>query len=161
MIPQFSVTVDGVEMVLRGFNRLERIDDFRPLWGNVIGEFHQIEAEQFMSEGAAGGAKWAPLKKPYADYKEVAYPGQPILQATSELRESLIETDALGAVVRPGQEELVIGTSIPYGLFHQRGTRRGLPRRPPINLSEAQKRRIQKSIQKGLVQFVRNGIGGN
>lgn len=156
----FDVQVDGITVLDRSFNRLAQLDDFRPLWGNVIAEFHAIETEQFASEGVAGGSRWQPLKPATVAFKERNYPGKPILQATSELKESLTQLEAPGAIVRPLKDELILGTSIPQGIFHQRGTRR-MPRRPPINLSESQKRRIQKSLQAGLVQFVRNALGGN
>lgn len=151
----FSVTVDGIETLQRGFNRLEKLDDWRSVWPAVIAEFHVIESEQFASEGAAGGSKWEPLKEVYAEFKEVRYPGKPILQATSDLVYSLTDSEAFGAIVRPSENELILGTSVPYAIFHQRGTR-NMPARKPINLSEVQKRRIQKAVQLGLVKFVRD-----
>lgn len=157
----FSVTVDGIETLQRGFNRLEKLDDWRSVWPNVIQEFHLIEAEQFDSEGAAGSGKWTPLKAVYAEFKEAHFPGKPILQATSDLRDSLVDSEAFGAITRISEQELVLGTSVPYAIFHQRGTRRGLPQRKVISLSEQQKRRIQKAVQAGLVRFVRDaGFGG-
>lgn len=150
----FAIDIDGINQFDRTFNRLSQIDDLRPLWGEVIGEFHQIEVEQFDSEGAATGQRFHPLSRVYAEYKEVAYPGKPILQASGDLRDSLTDSDAIGAIVRPGPHELIVGTSVPYARFHQRGTGR-MPARPPIRLAELQRRRIQKAIQRGLVQFIR------
>lgn len=154
-----SVTVDGIETIQRGFNRLEKIDDWRPIWPEVTKEFHAIEQEQFDTEGAAGGGKWEPLSPVYAEYKEIQYPGKPILQASGALMESLVTEGAPGGIHRETSDELVLGTSINYGLFHQRGTRK-MPKRSPMNFSEQQKRRIQKAVQKGLIQFVRDaGFG--
>lgn len=143
-----SVTVDGIETLTRSFNRLDKIDDWRSIWPNVIGEFHTIESEQFASEGAAGGEKWQPLKAVHKEFRH-------ILQDSGALHDSLTDSEAFGAIVRPGENELTLGTSVPYGIFHQRGTRRGLPQRKVISLGEQQKRRIQKAVQAGLVRFVR------
>lgn len=152
---RFTAEVAGAEIFDRAFNRIDSLSDLRPLWPNVIREFYLIEAEQFESEGAAGASgRWAPLSDVYAKYKAIAYPDQPILQATDELMKSLTDPEATGAILRPDEQELTIGTSVPYATAHQRGTRR-MPARPPISLAEAQKRRIQKSIQAGLVRFIR------
>lgn len=152
---RFRIEVAGEEVFNRAFNRIDRLSDLRPIWPEVIREFYLIEAEQFESEGAAGASgRWAPLSDVYAKYKAVAYPDKPILQADEDLVKSLTDPEALGAILRPDEQELTIGTSVPYATAHQRGTRR-MPARPPISFSEAQKRRLQKSIQAGLVRFVR------
>lgn len=146
----------GEEVFNRAFNRIDSIgNDLRPLWPEVIREFYLIETEQFASEGAVGASgKWAALSDVYSKYKQVAFPDQPILRATDDLMESLTDPEALGAILRPEQGSLTIGTSVPYARAHQRGTKK-MPARPPISFSEAQKRRLQKSIQSGLVRFIR------
>lgn len=152
---RFRVEILGEEIFNRAFNRLDSLSDLRPLWPNVIREFYLIEAEQFQSEGGAGASgKWAALSNVYAKYKQVTHPDKPILRADDELFESLTNPEAAGAILRPDEQELTIGTSVPYATFHQRGTRR-MPARPPISLAESQKRRLQKAIQSGLVRFVR------
>lgn len=134
----------------RAFSRLDRLDDFRPIWPPVIAEFYAIEQEQFDSEGAAGASgKWRALSKAYGEWKEVHYPGAPILQREGDLVASLTDPEAAGAILQPREDELIIGTSIPYARVHQRTGR------PPVSPSEAQKRRIQKAVQQGLVRFVR------
>lgn len=152
----FSFEIDGVEEFSRGFNRIEQeIDDLRSVWPAVAKEIYQIETEQFDSEGAAGATgKWAALSKAYAIYKAVKFPNQTILKATGSLFDSLTNPDAAGAIFRPLKGELTIGSSVPYGVYHQRGTP-NMPARKIYSFSDSQKRRIQKAIQIGLVQFVR------
>lgn len=147
---QFTATVDGVEVLNRGFNRVEEaISDFRSIWPNVAQEFYAIEREQFESEGSAGASgKWAALSPAYKRWKEANYPGQPIMRLENTLFESLTDSEALDAVFRPGSDELVIGSRTPYAR-RQHGTR------PLISFSESQKRRLQKAIQRGLVEFTR------
>lgn len=156
MFPRFTVDVDGIQVMDRAFNRVQEfISDFRSLWPAVAEEFYKIEGEQFASEGAASASgKWASLSKAYATWKAVRFPNQTILKASTSLFDALTSQDAPGSIFRPTESELVIGASQPYGLDHQRGGGR-LPRRRAIDPSEAQKRRLQKAIQVGLVQFVR------
>jgi phage gpG-like protein len=145
----------GTEVFNRAFNRIDSLSDLRPLWPNVIREFYLIEAEQFESEGAAGASgRWAALSDVYAKYKQVAHPDKGILRADDDLYQSLTDPEAAGAILRPEPDGLTIGTSVPYATAHQRGTRK-MPARPPISFSEAQKRRMQKAIQAGLVRFIR------
>lgn len=151
---RFVGEIDGGVAFDRAFNRLDSLSDLRPLWPPVIEEFYLIETEQFDSEGAAGGERWAPPSDPYAARKAQSFPGAPILQAEGDLRASLTDPEAADAVLQPREDELIIGTRVPYAMAHQRGTSR-MPRRPPINFSEAQKRRIQKALQVGLVRFIR------
>lgn len=147
---KFSATVEGVEILNRAFNRVEEsISDFRPLWPAVAQEFYAIEREQFDTEGAAGASgKWAALSPAYKRWKEINYPGQPIMKLENTLFESLTDPEALDAIFRPGKDELVIGSKTPYA-------RRQHQTRPLISMSESQKRRLQKAIQRGLVQFTR------
>ena len=143
-------------MLNRAFNRVdEYISDFRGIWPSVAAEFYAIEEGQFESEGEKGASgKWAPLGKAYAKFKVVAFPDEPILKATHSLYESMTDPEALDAVYRLEEHELVIGTKVPYALAHQRGRGR-MPARPIISLTEADKRRLQKAIQSQLVQFTR------
>lgn len=151
----FSFSIDGVEEFNRGFNRIEQeIDDLRSVWPEVAKEFYQIEVEQFESEGSVGqSGKWAALSPAYAKYKAVKFPNQPILRATNSLFDAMTSLDAPGSIFRPEQSQLTIGANLDYSIYHQRGS--GLPQRKVISMNEAQKRRIQKAIQIGLVRFVR------
>lgn len=152
---RFQVEVLGEEIFNRVFNRIDSLSDLRPLYPEVIREFYAIEREQFESEGAAGASgRWAPLSAGYARSKQASHPDKPILRADDDLFASLTDPEAAGAILRPEPDSLTIGTSVPYAIFHQRGTRH-MPARPPISPSETQKRRLQKALQSGLVRFVR------
>lgn len=152
----FSFELEGVEVFSRAFNRLEQgIDDFRSIWPNVAKEFYAIEHEQFASEGAHGASgKWAPLSPAYRKWKETHFPGQPILKLTHSLYESLTSPDAPASIFRIERDEMTLGSRVEYATAHQRGSGR-MPARPPISLTEDDKRRLQKAIQVGLVQFTR------
>ena len=152
----FSVEVDGIVEMDRGFNRVEQfISDFRSRWPEVARVFYRIESEQFASQGAAGASGlWAPLSKAYAAYKAVRFPNQPILRATNSLFDSMTRMDASDSIFRPTATDLTIGTQREGATAHQRGSGR-MPARKIISLTDDSKRRLQKAIQIGLVQFVR------
>lgn len=152
----FRAEVDGIEVLNRGFNRIDQIiSDFRPIWPNVAQEIYGINQEQFDSEGGKGASgKWAALSPAYKRWKEVHYPGLPILQREQDLMSSLTDPEAPDAIYLPGRDELVVGTKDEKALAHHRGLGH-LPARPIFSFSEQQKRRIQKAIQAGLVQFTR------
>ena len=147
---RFVAEIGNVEVLNRAFNRVEEhVSDFRSIWPNVAQEFYAIEREQFESEGAAGASgKWAALSPAYKKWKEANYPGQPIMRLENTLFESLTDPEALDAIFKPGKDELVMGSRTPYA-------RRQHRTRPLISLNEAQKRRLQKAIQRGLVEFTR------
>lgn len=153
---RFTAQVDGVTVLDRAFNRIEQhISDFRNIWPAPIRIIYGIFGKAFDTEGASTAAgKWKELSPAYAKRKALKYPGQPILRATTSLFASMTDPEAPDAIFRPGKDELVIGTKTPYARAHQRGGGR-LPARPIISFTESDKRDIQKSIQQGLVQFVR------
>lgn len=153
---RFSADVLGVEVLNRAFNRIEQvISDMRSIWPNVTKEFYSIEVEQFASEGSKGeSGRWAPLKLAYAKYKAQSFPGLPILQRERSLYESLTSPDAPDSIFRAEAQELTIGTRREGATAHQKGTGR-MPARPPISLTERDKRRLTKAIQVGLVKFTR------
>ena len=156
MMPRFTFELDGAVVMDRAFNRIEKeIEDHRFLWPAVSQEVYAIEREQFATEGSAGASgKWAALSKAYAKFKAVVFPSQTILKATTSLFESVTSPDAPGAIFRPEQGMLTIGTSHEAAIYHQRGTSR-MPARKIYSFSEQQKRRLQKAIQIGLVQLIR------
>lgn len=139
----------------RAFNRVtERISDFRFLWPSLAPEFYAIQREQFASEGAHGASgKWEKLSDAYAKWKAVEFPGMPILQATGALMQSMTSPDASDSVFRPEVDQLTIGSKREGVTAHQRGS--GLPARPVISLTEADKKRLTKAIQLPLVGFIR------
>lgn len=152
----FSAEIDGVEVFNRAFNRVEGgLSDLRFIWPSVAAEFYAIEREQFASEGAHGASgKWAPLSPAYKRWKELNFPGEPILRLYHPLVESLTTPDAAGSIFKPERDQLTIGSKVEYATAHQRGSGR-MPARPPISLNENDKRRLQKAIQVPLVEFVR------
>jgi phage gpG-like protein len=123
---RISIVVDGKADFDRVFSRLDaNFDDLSPIWPDVRDEFWQIEKEQFDSEGSAGGSgRWKQLSKRYGRSRKspVYGAGKKILEASGELRESLTgQTANTRYYTTP--KEIAVGTSLPYGIYHQRGRR--------------------------------------
>ncbi len=102
--------------------------------------------EQFDRSGAHEGLPaWAPLSARYARYKARRYPGAPILVRSGRLRDALAEiTNDTIATIEPTR--LVYGTSVPYAIYHQRGTRK-MPARPILRLSNPLKSRLMRLLR--------------
>lgn len=144
----------------RLIDALTRIDltlaDFRPVWREATKLFYEFEKEAFDSEGRSSAVgQWKPLTRAYAQWKEKKAPGKPILELTGALRASLTRPNARGSIRRVTDEEMLVGSAIPYAVFHQGGTRKMIAR-PPIALTPEQTRQIEKIIRDTLKQFVRN-----
>lgn len=146
----FVAEVAGDVQLDRAFNRVDQeISDFRNFWPGVITAFYEIETEQFATEGAQGASgQWAPLSPAYKLFKEREFPGKSILRREDALYESMTSSDALDSILRPEQNELTIGSALPYALAQHKT-------RPIVSLSEDNKRKIVKSIQQRLVEFTR------
>ena len=153
---KFTFEVEGQQQVVRSFNRVtDHISDLRAVWDYVQPELYKIIDENFKSEGARGGSgKWKPLSPAYAKRKAKLYPGKPILQATGRMYAALTGVTGDSLVVK-SKDEFAIGTSLEYPSYHQRGTNR-MPKRPPVDLGETQKRDVQKAVQKGLLDLIKS-----
>lgn len=125
------VSIDGQEVVLRALDRVMRdAEDWREAWDECETLFHQIEARQFGSQGGRGGSPWQPLSKAYAKWKTLKFPGKPLLVLTGKLKASLTGRSA-DSIHDAQKDSLTLGSSLAYGDYHQRGTRK-MPARPPI-----------------------------
>lgn len=108
--------------------------DLRPAWPLIAEEFYRIEEEQFDSQGARVN-QWAELSHGYAKWKAINYPGQPILQRTGALKNSLTNQHDANAIYDAQSDSLTLGTSLGYAQYHQAGEGK-LPQRPPIELRD-------------------------
>ena len=154
---RFRIEIEGQEVFDRAFNRVDQsISDFRNIWPFATGTIYSIFGRAFDTEGASTAAgKWKELTPAYARSKAIKYPGQPILRAENTLFESLTDPEAVDAIFIPEVDQLTIGSRTPYARAHQFGLG-NLPARPIISFTETDKRDIQKSSQRGLLQFVRS-----
>jgi phage gpG-like protein len=126
---------------------ITRTADLRETGPEIDREFADIESRQFASQGATGrGGRWVPLTRSTEAQKRGR--GQ-ILVRSGRLRDSLSRTGAPGQVYRATQDEVEIGSSVPYARKHQRGGKR-LPAREVISLTDEQMRQLfEPVVRKG------------
>jgi phage gpG-like protein len=157
----FTLTFDvaGDTQLQRSFSRFtENVKDYSPAFRAIAGDFHKGERQQFDSEGGFGSGGWRPLAPSTVEYKLAhGYPPD-ILVRTGRLRDSLAKIT--GDTIEDVQPlQLRLGSRVPYGIYHQKGTGR-YPARPPIQLSEQQKVDWTKLIHRYLVKTAREvGLG--
>lgn len=150
----------GETQVDRTLERFEAAADMRPAWEALADRFAFVERRQFATEGAYASGGWAPLSPAYAAWKARHYPGQPILRRTDDLFESLTVRpfDEHGGIEVIEPSHMMLGSAVRYGRFHQHGTRR-MPRRRPVELTEAERREWVRIVQRYLVTGVAPTIG--
>lgn len=143
----FKVEIAGEVQFNRAVEGLKYVSDLTKSFEGIAADFWSTERSQFREEGGfEGNVEWKPLSNAYATWKSWAYPTKTILRLTDRMFRSLTQKDAEGSIfeiegsVIVGKQDMRIGTSIPYAIYHQAGTSR-MPKRPPIQLTEAQKKR--------------------
>lgn len=122
----------------------DRVSDASEAWEAITDRFVAGQRRQFDTQGAAGGARWAPLSPAYAAQKARTHPGQPILQRDGDLVASLTRRP-LG-VEHITATSMVIGSDVEHGRYHQLGD--GVPRRRPVELTEVTRRDWVKLLQR-------------
>lgn len=147
----FKLTVDGQSVLLRALKQIEHeVSDWRPAWAECEQLFYLIEARQFGSEGGRGGDRWQALSAAYKAWKEVHYPGKPILVREGDLKASLTGKDNKYSIREVLPMSLTLGSAHPAATAHQRGAGR-LPRRSPLIITNSDMgqftRRMLKRMQ--------------
>lgn len=127
------------------------IGDYREFWNGTFKTlWYEERRRDFALEGQATGPAWAALSPAYAAWKSRRFPGRPILTRSGQLRAAISAPDAPSSIWRAGPTTLEAGASVPYGIYHQRGTRR-MPQRPPLRVDPQFMRVVGKSLQQFVV----------
>jgi len=147
---ELHLEIEGQVEFSRRFTRFtEYLTDMRQLAPGIVAELRQSLDEQFDSEGAAGrSGAWDGLSKSYARWKARHYPGKPINQRTQKLRNALTGNTS-DTIYEATPDSITFGTRLRYGKHVQK-------RRKVIDLSERQKTRLMKTIQRRLLQAGRD-----
>lgn len=146
----FQISVEGDVALQTKFSRFaDKIDDWTPAWNLIAEDFYEMEENLFNSQGASGIRGWAPLAPSTLRRKK----GPSILVETGALRKSL--TKPGGTNIRKlSRTEARLGSRDPKVAFHFFGTRT-MPRREPIQITEKDKKRWVKLVQRHLVSVAR------
>ncbi len=136
--------VEGIDPFVAQLERFQQNFTTAEPAFEAMAEFQRsIWQRQFDQEGAYTGTKWAALTPPYGRWKQRHFPGKPILELTGDLRESMTQRPFGIDVIT--DDQMVIGTGVPYASYHQRGTEK-MPARPIIEKPSFQDRRKFASI---------------
>jgi len=84
----------------------------------------------------------------------------PLLKFSGKLAASILNPDAPGAVRVIEANKMVVGTSVPYAIYHQLGTEK-MPARPPIINEESGKHgqvNIVKKRQANYLRVIETGV---
>ena len=146
---ELTVSLPGLKPLSVALSRVrEDIADWTSFWiERFVPGFYRQNLENFVSEGGSSGESWMALSPRYAAWKAAHYPGRGILVRSGALKASLLSPSADGAVFEPGPTSLTVGTNVPYGIYHQKGTWK-MPQRPPLRLTPAFMAVVGQSLQK-------------
>lgn len=144
-IGEGRILIEGDAAAISRIERLQRrLRQFNWLWGSLKELFEAKEAVWFASKGRGS---WPPLSADYAAWKAKAFPGRPLMVLHGDLREQLTGPKAILAET---DRQLVLGTSIPYAVYHLGGPK--MPARPPLitttNLIAGLARRVQLELER-------------
>lgn len=156
----YDMNSEAVDHSLAAFQG--SLADNSPALKLIADDFRDMIAEQFATEGAAGGSPWAELATSTLRARRA---GSGILNSTGALLASLIDPDSADHVEETDGQSLSIGSSLPYAIFHQtgagrgfgltsiptgRGLGRGLPMRPIAVLSDERSQAWADLVGQGL-----------
>jgi phage gpG-like protein len=109
-----------------------------------------VNARQFKEEGTVETGKWAPLSKDYGRWKARVRPGRKLLVFDGDLKRSMTVPGKGIYIVR--SNSMTVGTSVPYAIYHQKGTPK-MPARPLIGSPRKQDtRQFRKILQRWIVE---------
>lgn len=134
-----KATVEGLQALL------SKLRDLTPAWRNLLVYLRGATRQTFESLGGRIGEGWQPLSTPYAQFKAVKWPGQPILRASDAMFRSLTVDGADGSVSDVTPQLLQYGTTTPYARYHQEGTPR-MPKRKFLAVTEADRVQIKRIV---------------
>ena len=156
---KFSFEVEGEKQFHRAIDGVkESCKSLKPAFEKIAENFFETEEKQFAAEGAfQGNTKWDELTKPYEKWKFENFGKLPILTLTGKLRSSLTIPGAEGNINQITDTSMVIGTNIPYGVWHQRGTTK-MPQRQPIKLTEKQKKTWNQILHNSLQWHIKKTV---
>ena len=132
--------------------RIKAASDLSPAFEKINDDYEEMEQQAFAHQGGyEGNPAWQPLSAKYAAWKAKHFPGKGILVRSGALLTSL--TGGAGSVRTIEPLKMTIGGTVrvgrwDLGALHQTGTRRGMPKRKPLNLSMTRRRRWMRYIVK-------------
>lgn len=131
----------------------ERAEHAGPAFEAIGDLIMDIEEEQFDTQGARTGRRWAAIKPETIARKLRRGEDPRILHATLRLRESLTNASHPDQIFHVVNNALIFGSSVFYGEIHQnRGLGRGRKRRRAIDFTPRDRRDIIRVMQRWIIR---------
>ena len=130
MVTEATVQIDGFDELAYKIQEFRLvISDFRPLFALLANDFYKDEKRIFKLKGKG---QYQDLTEPYKIQKLKKHGFvYPILKATGALEASLTNPSDGNAILIRKKENMLIGTSVPYAVYHHSlAARKKMPRRP-------------------------------
>ena len=133
----FQFKVPGQQPLAMALQRFAaNISDFTTYFNDyLLPAWYAHMEDVYATEGSASGQRWAPLTAAYAAWKIKHFPGMPIGVLSGATMNALTSATDANTILNISKRQMVVGTSMPYALYLQLGTRR-MKARPPLRLTE-------------------------
>lgn len=92
------------------------VGNLRVAFGLIARDWFKSNKAQFTLKGSGG---YKPLSARYAAQKLRDVGQKPILVRTGKLRDSVTEHGSSDSVLQISETALILGTRVPYGIYHQ------------------------------------------
>lgn len=148
---ELKISFAGDQQLARRLNTtIGAMADFRPAWHAINKKLEAFQASVFRGKGGHQGLpKWQELSENYKKRKPPSVRNM-ILVLTGALRRGFTKSNSEEAIRLFDKRFFVFGVdkfAVPYGEFHQTGTRR-MPVRKPLRLTKQLRTDIDRIILK-------------
>ena len=151
---EITFEITGEAQYARAFEILEHeARDLSDPLGEIGEDLRQRVGEQFGSEGSAGGSPWSQLDPEYLRWKELDFPGRPLLVRTGAMRGAALSPDA----VRVSAHRMLYEVDSDYAMYHQTGTD-DMPERKLVELTADMRRNWDRYFHEWLNSIRRGPI---
>ena len=136
----------------------ENAGDLTDAMRDVAVIMRRASEQQFATEGGHTGEKWPELAvSTQRDRIRHGFPPKhPILVRTHRAIDSLTRAADPEHIEEPSADSLRFGSTVPYLVYHQSSRpRHKIPFRPPVGLTETDKREIVSTLQRSIMEGVR------
>ena len=138
--PAVSFAVENDIIFKRALDdSLSKVSDLRFAFGEIARDFFKSNIAVFTLRN---GGQYPPLSPEYQARKDRVFGRKPILVASGRLKNSLTGAPNSDSIVRIGKSSLIMGTKVPYGIYHQSDKPRSkIPQRKFLFIDDARRDR--------------------
>jgi len=97
-------------------NAINQVGDLRFAFGEIGRDWFKSNKAIFNLKGSG---QYPDLSEPYATRKQRTHPNKPIMVRSGRMRDSITGRPNKDSVLRIGKSAMVMGSKVPYMIFHQ------------------------------------------